>query len=55
MAPESAIRVVSPALSYMAVDMFKNFRKIGYVRRPVCIIHGTVDEVGESEGERVSK
>jgi abhydrolase domain-containing protein 17 len=42
---ESAIRVVSSTLSYVVVDMFQNFKKISSIKQPVCIIHGTDDEV----------
>jgi abhydrolase domain-containing protein 17 len=41
----SCIRVISVAASYLAVDMFKNFRKIGNVDRPLLIVHGVDDLV----------
>lgn len=42
---ESAIRVVSNALSYLPLDIFRNYAKIPYIDCPVLVIHGTDDEV----------
>ena len=42
---ESVIRVISKSVSYMAVDMFQNFKKVPYITAPTLIVHGTHDEV----------
>jgi len=41
----SAVRVVSPTLAVLPIDIFENIKKIDKFRYPLYIVHGTQDEV----------